>query len=844
MAIAETIAGMAQKVADKLGGAKNEQKKPPATQDGNAPSQAGLTEAQKLYGPNYEQLKEKRPEIVAALQRLSLDYRLETMYADRYRTRRNKYAELFWQGIQYAGWNNTEQDYDFTTGGGRGDAWGSDQNAESGPRYEFVTNWYQGYGLSFVALVSSDTPSLSIYPKSREVQEDITAAKVGYDVADVVERNNKPNKSLEKIGYHAWTGGIVGQYWRYVVDGERFGYKTMPVMGTQQAMLDGQPITVPQQTGQEKIPLGQEVVTYVGGLGLAVPFYAEDFHDYPFLQWNTEPHQAKLKAAYPHAAKGISQNSGLGAEQVYERIARLGVKQNIRASYPGDAMAILPTFSRTWLRKWAFQGLDNEKLIPELEQLFPDGAYVAFAGLEYCESRNESMGKHWRILHALPGSGQFRPSVGDSIISPQERYNVMSNLQTETTEFGVPPIYADPGVLNFDELSNQVAEPAAHFPAKAKPGQSLADGFFQPDPAKEPATLSATMTELAGPVMQFLCGMFPAVFGGDMEGAGGKTLGGYAIARDQAMGRLGLIWRGIKDFYADGIMLGLELFKENRPEDVEVPFAGENDQEKAKWIRLADFKGNIMVECEPDEGLPRLKSQQRAVLERLFAMGAAMPPPVAKALEDQDNLGWIKTVMGLAEMKVPGEDSAIKQKREIQILLSTAPITFPPKPVMQADPMTGQKRIAMVQAPPQPTVPIDELFDDHEIEFAECEDYASSDEGQEQRKSNPQGFANLTLHAQMHQQIISQRQQQAFQKEMMLKHKPPEPPKPVAPKGPSESINFKDVPPEGQTQMAEQAGITLTPEQMQEHQDQQRQDKADELAAKLAAKPKGNNEQE
>jgi hypothetical protein len=566
MPIAEVLGRMAQAVAGKFGGNGKPEDKKPASQDGNAPP-SNLSENQKLYGPNFEELKKKKPHIVAALQQLSLEYRLETMYADRYRIRRTKYARLFWQDIQYAGWNSQENDYNFASGGVNA-SWGLDADADTGPRYEFVTNWYQGYGLSFIALVSSDIPSLSIYPKSREVQEDITAAKVGYDVADLIERNNKPHKALETIGRLLWTDGIVGQYWRYVVDGERFGYKQMPIIGTQQSQLDGQPITVPQQNGEEKIPQGQERVTYVGGLELAVPFHADDFHDYPYLQWNTEPHSARLKAAYPHAAKGITLDSGLGAEQIYERLARLGVKQNIRASFPGDALSILPTFSRTWMRKWAFKRLENDELVAELEELFPDGCYAAFAGLEYCESRNESMDDHWRVLHALPGDGQSRPAVGGSLISPQERYNILSNLQTETYEYGIPPIYADPQVLDFDALANQVAEPAAHFPARARPGMTLGDGFFQPNPAAEPTTLAATMQEISGPVMQFLSGMFPAVFGGEMND--NKTAAGYAMARDQAMGRLGLVWRGIKDFYSDGIKLGLEIFKENRPEDVEV----------------------------------------------------------------------------------------------------------------------------------------------------------------------------------------------------------------------------------------------------------------------------------
>ncbi len=54
-------------------------------------------------------------------------------------------------------------------------------------------------------------------------------------------------------------------------------------------------------------------------------------------------------------------------------------------------------------------------------------------------------------------------------------------------------------------------------------------------------------------------------------------------------------------------------------------------------------------------------------------------------------------------------------------------------------------------------------------------------------------------------------------------------------KGPSESISFKDLPPEGKAQMAAQAGITLTPETLKAHADDQA---AQQKALKVAAPSK------
>jgi hypothetical protein len=412
---------------------------------------------------------------------------------------------------------------------------------------------------------------------------------------------------------------------------------------------------------------------------------------------------------------------------------------------------------------------------------------VAFAGDVYCESRSESMDDHWRVLHALPGDGQNRPSVGDSLVQVQERYNVLSNMQAETYEYGIPPIYADPQVLDFDALANQVAEPAAHFPARARPGQPLAAGFFQPAAAQVPPDMLRHQQDLIGPVAQFLTGLFPAVFGGNMEDV--KTASGYALARDQALGRLGLVWRRMKQFYADVLLLSVDVFRKNRPNDAEIPLLGPDGIFDSHVIRIADLKGNISVHPEADETFPRLKSQQRGVLQQMFSVN---DPMIQRALTEPANMGYIKNVLGLTELIIPGEESRNKQLREIQQLLASAPIVIsmntsgavhvgPASDVgaQQAAPQLGtmsdnaapdadhgaQSVDASLHGtrntghgtPPLvlPSVPVDQLLDDHAVEFEECKRWANSDAGQAARMTNPAGFANVRAHAEAHLRALA-----------------------------------------------------------------------------------------
>ena len=561
---------------------------------------------------------------------------------------------------------------------------------------------------------------------------------------------------------------------------------------TEENFVAAETITVPTAQTRLRVPNGQEVVTIVGGLELKTPPWANDMHEYPYIQWNMEVHSARLRAAYPHAADKIGPPFASAAQE-YERLARLAESQGGPLTEGGDYNPNLITFQRTWLRPWAFFALDDKSLRDELLALFPDGAYVALAGDVYCESRTENLDDHWRVMHAIPGDGSSgRPGLGESLISVQERFNTLSNLQVETYEYGIPPIYADSEVLDFDSLQSQTAEPGSHYPARAKPGQSLAAGFFQPEPAQIPPDLAQHAANLMGPIAQFLTGAFPALFGGAMENT--STAAGYSMARDQAMGRIGLVWRRMKFFHADVMLLAVDCFRRNRPNDVEVTLLGAGAAFESKWIRLADLKGNLFSYPETDEQFPTLWSQQRAVLLQLMT---SPDPQIQAILGHPENFALIKRLIGLEEFVIPDEESRTKQYREIAQLLAESPI------VLRSDAAGGSagsslrgNRTADPSAAGQslqeeergmsgpcaqhnsetnaasgdlavdvvlPSIMPDEFADNHAVELEICMRWFSSDGGQVAKAENPAGYANVRAHALFHRDYMLKQQRQAQQ---------------------------------------------------------------------------------
>jgi hypothetical protein len=826
------------------------------------------------YGANNEQLPDRLQE---ALRRLVFQFSVESESTRRQEVRRIKQAHQFWRGLQYLWWSEQDQNWHLPFEQKMTDG----TTIEDLPRYEFVTNIYQAFGLSLVSVLSQDVPRVRFFPSSAQAEEDVAAAKAATEVAGLVERNNRIGNLIVEEAFRLWTGGKVGAYVRFVVDGQRFGFHpeteiaarevrigddvyvcpecgaespaaaasasaaanafddasapNTPAMSsraragvwpdegsavaasdvdqkqiprtasrapenqgrskntrdfarddnanlgdardagegfaslahctqcgallTEEDFVAAETVTVPTAETRLRVPNGQEVINIVGGLELKTPPWANEMHEYPYLQWNMEVHQARLRAAYPHAADKIGAPVAPGSQQ-YERLARLAQSQGGPLTEGGDFNINLITFQRTWLRPWAFFALEDKSLRDELLQMFPDGAYVAFAGDAYCESRNENMDDHWRVLHALPGDGSSgRPALGDTLISVQERFNTLSNLQIETYEYGIPPIYADSEVLDFDSLQSQTAEPGAHYPARAKPGQSLAAGFFQPEPAEVPPDLAEHAANLMGPIAQFLTGAFPALFGGAMSN--NDTASGYAMARDQAMGRIGLVWRRMKFFHADIILLAVDCFRRNRPNDVEVTLLGAGSAFESQWIRLADLKGNLFSYPETDEQYPTLWSQQRAVLLQLIANP---DPQIQAVLAHPENMALVKRLIGLEEFVIPDEESRTKQYREIAQLVGEVPVVAR-RDVTGAVPSAFQAAAANgVDAEMiLPSIMPDEFADNHAVELEICMRWFSSDAGQVAKIEAPLGYANVRAHALFHRDYLLKQQAQAQQ---------------------------------------------------------------------------------
>jgi hypothetical protein len=129
--------------------------------DGKQPAANAQEALAKLtLGPNNERLEDLRPDLVNALRELVVQYREEGIVARRHEIRRIRQARLFWQGLQYAWWNPQDMTWHLPYESKIYD----DSAAAEMPRYQFVTNLYQAFGLSFISILSQDVPATNDRP--------------------------------------------------------------------------------------------------------------------------------------------------------------------------------------------------------------------------------------------------------------------------------------------------------------------------------------------------------------------------------------------------------------------------------------------------------------------------------------------------------------------------------------------------------------------------------------------------------------------------------------------------------------------------------------------------------
>jgi len=773
----------------------------------HAPEEQDESEADEQQEASDDPLADNK-ELQSELYALWLKVMGEDRYSRLVEVRDVKQAEMYWRNLQYIWWSDQDQRWNLPSQANAVN-W-SDLDIDDMPRFEFSTNIYQAYGLTGIGALAQAPPRIRFFPDDADVPEDIETAEGDTKLSKIIQRWNPTQTLLQDEAWHQYTGGVVGLYTRYVADGNKHGFENIdrleagesqvspdtltcpnckwsapadkavpplpcPNCGTELTeanIVPGETATVPVEAGTDQVPKGRQLITAHGALNMKRPQWAQEQSQFHYFALEDEIHYAILRSSYPEKADKIKPGAGFGADDAYERNARLSSAEGTRLlTQTGPAQSVLCTFARIWFRPSAFWMLPKEtreKFFEAAPEIETKGYRANFAGDVYCEGAVESMDDHWVIYHAMPGRGQHRPGTGSSMISVQDRFNTFSNISAETYEYGIPITYRAADTFDDEANEDQRAEPGAEIPVLLKGQEDIRAKIMQVRADSVSPDMYKHMMDLMGPIPQLLTGYYPALQGNPETGT--DTMGGIAIQRDQAMGRVGVFYVPMKQAHADIMSLACKDFRANVQGKVSMPILGPSGDFEAETVDTTALQGDSRAYPEGDENFPELWNQKRATVMSVLdsAQGQAL-------LQEPDNADLLVKVIGVEDLVVPG---SAERKQALRMI---GELTKVPEGQDMAPDLTDQ-----IESLVDPDV------DEHAALAQACKRWLNRQDGLKCKRTNPTGWQNVKAY------MLAQ---------LKLVPKAPPPQKPLSE---TFTTNFKDLPPEAQAQALEQMGIHVS----------------------------------
>lgn len=640
----------------------------------------------------------------------------------------------------------------------------------------YTANIYRPNGESIIAAMSASLPQVTFYPDDADNPDDVTTATAYQKIAQLIQKHNEAQLLVIKMLFILYNQSFVAVY-NYNKKSNKFGTYQNPVYEDSEQIVEtpvcpmcgakvedtsppivcntcGSPVeapelvpetqTVTQIVGLTDEPKSREILEAYGPLHVKIAPNVQRLEDTPYLILDVEHHHSKGKAEFPEFKEKLG-DTGNQSETDYERDYR---SQLYKGEYDH-----LHTWKYVWLRPSAYEVLaSDDKLYQHLVQTYPGGVKAIFINGTLVSIENEKLDDHWTLSQSPLSTFINAESLGEGGISIQDAANELVNLSMDTIKHGIPQTFADGQIVDFEKYAVSQIKPGNIYPTKALPsGQPIANFIH----TTRTATLSQEVDNVWDKLQQLgqlTTGAFPSIYGGVVQGS--RTASEYAQSRAQALQRLNNTWTMLKSLWANVMSKACVSYAKNLAYD-------EKDVQKQGngfinvWIRKAELNGKIgKVEPEVDEQLPTSWAQQREVLMRLIEMNSDLINPV---LADAENAYVIKNALGFREIKIPGYDDRQKQLEEIQQLIQAAPIS-------ELD----------------PSVPIDKMLDNHEIEAEVCRSFLIGEVGRDLRNTNPMAFQNVYLHFAQHafeaaQRAAMQQAQEEVNQEKQQQQKPKQP---------------------------------------------------------------------
>lgn len=537
---------------------------------------------------------------------------------------------------------------------------------------------------------------------------------------------------------------------------------------------------------------GRQITEFWGVLESRLPISAPEDDEIPLkncmlIELENEFPEAQLKRDYPDSRKDIEGGHG----SAYERNARMAVKRqagtDTAMDIGGDDNYGMATKTWSYMRPEFFEEFSTEAEREEVAEMFPAGLCVVHTGSVYLESYECDIDAELDVIHALPGDGQSRGSIGQTTFAIQDSVNSAQNLIEDTFDHGIPTIYYDKAT-NINELNKQRAQPGDSRIMVRNKDEPAANHFYSTPVTQPSAQLMQYAENLRGPQAQFASALPPAAFGQEMEDQ--KTASGYAQARTQALGQLAIVWKPFTAWKTRELTRAIRMAARQQ-DDIQGTVPSDRPGGRPTSMRIAptDLQG-ISFTNESDENFPETWTERSNKLMQLIQLGG----PIADVILDKEpsNFYMLKQLWGLEDLAIPTETVMELVLEEIAAMENERRLPDPSQMPEQMLPIPGQP-------PPVPQL-ISSRQIDHDI--MEPEDWDTAYKvckhwllttGREMQEGNAEWVANVRAYALQYKQARDEAAQA---------NAPKPDTKPMSLAG-----NFKDLPPEAQAAALQRDGL-------------------------------------
>lgn len=642
--------------------------------------------------------------------------------------------------------------------------------------YDYVMNFLRGDTLALVSALSARAPNTQAMPIDANNPLHVIRARQANRVGAFLDRHWQVNNVMQDLAYLLCIHGPVFGYTRYVTNRQRYGQRpdptsqissevqtpfgesfyqcpscgaestntealaagggTLPVCPSCFAPLDPasvqQPPTIPSTISQssQMVDNGAIELDLCSFAQVTIPLQYS-WEKTPFLVYEYYENKGALIRTY--AANNPELRNRIlhfGSGQTMGGTGDSGTRQTqavLASSYPLNTTteSSQALFTRIWLDPSQYELFGtgtNLEIRDLLISAYPEGAKLTLINDELVAIDEGRLHREWAYCRPTPSSSPWTMPYMEVYVQAQDLINDSVALIVEQAENSMSGLAFDPSLLDRDMLSKTRMRPSTWLPIKVGMATDLNKSFFRiPGSDMNPALIEFITLMLQW--TRDISGITPVMWGGESS----STAKEAEIRRNQALGRLNVLWNNMRQFLAK--LKDNAVWQAGRYAKGSL-FTTKGTTEESEVLEMATMtdlaKGGYRFFAE--EGFPMTPGQRRDWFMQFF-MEAPPEARVQMAIDHPANLSRLQEAIGSADWVNPKLDMRDAIMKVIQQLASTEPVT---------DPVT----LELIG----PTVEPDPILFDPPFAYEVVRAWMISEEGQQISDSNPGGFANVRLY--------------------------------------------------------------------------------------------------